>query len=666
MRIPNEIVQQIQQSADVLEIVGDYVSLKKRGSNYIACCPFHNEKTPSFAVSPAKGIYKCFGCGKSGDAIRFVMDIENVSYGEALRQLAQKYNIDIPEVEYTPEETLRQNAIDSLYIVLNFAKDFYTQQLQTPDGQAIGLSYFRERGLRDATLTAFDLGYSPSGWETFTQEALQKQYNLELLQKAGLTIVNEKGRQYDRFRDRVIFPIHNLSGRVIAFGARILTSDKNQPKYLNSPESDVYHKSKILYGIYQAKNAIRQTDNCFLVEGYMDVVSLYQAGVHNVVASSGTSLTREQIQLIRRFTQNITMLYDGDVAGVKAAIRGTDLVLEEGMKVKIVVFPDNDDPDSYVRKVGTVAFQEFVKANSQDFITFKAKLFRQEIQNDPYRKSEVVKEMVESIIRIPDPIQRSVFYKQTATLLDIDEQTLISEGNLLLRKQRKDPETLKPTSDKQPSDRQAPDRQPPASYFEDNLPEGVTTYADPETGSFQPEEPFVEVRSPMSYREEGVVRLLLNYADHILEGTDDSVCDFVLRELEDIVFQTPVFELFIQIFRQSWQQGIVPKGTDFLRHENTEIQRLAIDMLTERHTISENWLNKYEIRTTHESENLLEETYNQVLRLKQEVVRDKLAENQKALSTAQSYDEQIQYLRVIKQYKEIERQIATILGNVVR
>ncbi|MDJ1492772.1 DNA primase [Cytophagaceae bacterium DM2B3-1] len=663
MRIPNELVQQIQQAADVLDVVGDYVSLKKRGSNWIACCPFHNEKTPSFAVSPAKGIYKCFGCGKSGDPVKFVMDIEGVSFAEALRHLARKYNIEIPEVEYTPEETQRQNEIDSLYIALNFAKDFFKQQLQTPDGQAIGLSYFKERDLRDGTIDAFDLGYSSSAWDAFTKEALSKHYNLDILQKAGLTIVNDKGRQYDRFRDRVIFPIHNLSGRVIAFGARIMTNDKNQPKYLNSPETEVYHKSRILYGIYQAKNAIRQVDNCYLAEGYMDVISLHQAGIQNVVASSGTSLTKEQIQLISRFTKNVTMLYDGDAAGIKASIRGTDLLLEEGLNVKIVIFPDNDDPDSYVRKVGSVAFQEFVKNNSQDFITFKVKLYSKEIKDDPYRKSEVIKEMVASNIKIPDPIQRSVFRRQIAHLLDVDEQTLITEENFLIKKERVD---YQKRTEKQQTP--PPDSYPPESYysFEDQLPEGV---------SFAPEETYaVEVgnkvtdhsRSSMSYREEGVIRLILHYGDQVLEGTEDTVCDFVMRELEDIAFQTPIYQQVLDIFRSEWMNGRILKSEDFLRHPDPQIQDMTITMLTEKYTISDNWFNKFDIRVAHESDNLLEETYNQVLRLKQEVVRDKIAENFKAIQATKDINQQLQLLRVQKQYKEIERQIANILGNVIR
>ena len=657
MRIPDEIVRQIQQAADVIEVVGDYVSLKKKGSNWTACCPFHNEKTPSFAVSPAKGIYKCFGCGKAGDSIKFIMDIEGLSYGEALRHLAKKYNIEIPEVEYTPEETLRQNEMDSLYIVLNFAKDFYKKQLQTPDGQAIGLSYFKERGLRDSTIEAFDLGYSVSAWDAFTKEALSKQYNLELLHKAGLSITNESGRTYDRFRDRVVFPIHNLSGKTIAFGARIMTADKNQPKYLNSPETDVYHKSRILYGIHQARNAIRTADNCYLVEGYMDVVSLYQAGIQNVVASSGTSLAKEQIQLISRFTKNITMLYDGDNAGIKAAIRGTDLVLEEGMNVKIVTFPDNDDPDSYVQKVGTVAFQEFVKQKSQDFVLFKTQFLTKEIQNDPQKKASVVQEILETMTKVPEQMQREDYCRLTAEILKVEQQSLISALNsLLLKKSKEKASKIKNEEHKPPTE------SPVALAGE--LPEGVVLPDAGKTAILSEIDNLL--RPSISYKEEGIVRLLFNYADRILDGTQDTVCDYVMREMEDISFQTPVYQRILADFRENWQQGKTLTGKDFMDYQDPEIQRLAVDMMIEKYTISENWFGKFDIHVPHESENLMEEAHSQVLRLKQEVVKGMLAENQKAIAAATSFDEQMQLLRVQKQYKELEKQIADILGNVVR
>jgi DNA primase len=400
MRISNEVVQQIQQSADIVEVVSDFVTLKKRGQNMMACCPFHNEKTPSFSVSPAKGIYKCFGCGKSGDSVKFVMDVEGVSFVEALKYLAKKYGIEVEEQEaQTDTELQQQHEKDSLYIVLNYAKNYYQQLLwQSDEGKAVGLSYFKERGFKENTIKDFELGYSTETWDHFTKEALSKGYNADILEKAGLLIRKEE-KQFDRFRGRVIFPIHNVSGKVVAFGARILKADKNQPKYLNSPETEVYHKSHILYGLFQAKNAIRQEEVCYLVEGYTDVVSLHQAGIHNVVASSGTSLTLEQIRLVGRFTQNITVLYDGDAAGIKASLRGTDMILEEGLNVKVVVFPDGNDPDSYVKLIGAVAFKEFIAKNSKDFITFKTELYLAEVANDPFKRASVIKEVVESITK---------------------------------------------------------------------------------------------------------------------------------------------------------------------------------------------------------------------------------------------------------------------------
>ncbi|MCX6193566.1 MAG: DNA primase [Cytophagales bacterium] len=357
MRIDPETVERIKQTAAVADVIGDYVTIKKKGANYWACCPFHGEKTPSFSISPAKGIYKCFGCGKAGDSVRFVMDMEGLGYGEALRHLAKKYGIDIQEEEMTDDQLVRQNERESLLIILEYAKEFFKKQLyETDEGKSIALPYFKERGFSDATLQSFDLGYSPEAWDAFLKSALKQGFTQEIIEKAGLvTQKNDDGKVYDRFRNRVIFPIHNVSGKIIAFGARILRNDaKNQAKYLNSPETEVYHKSATLYGIAQAKNEIRTKDVCYLVEGYTDVISLHQAGIKNVVASSGTSLTIEQIKLIGRFTQHVTVLYDGDSAGIKAALRGMDLILEEGLQVNLVVFPEGNDPDSFVRKIGSV------------------------------------------------------------------------------------------------------------------------------------------------------------------------------------------------------------------------------------------------------------------------------------------------------------------------
>jgi DNA primase len=563
-------------------------------------------------VSPAKGIYKCFGCGKAGDAIKFVMEVEGVSYPEALRHLAKKYNIEIPEAAPDPEEIQRQSQIDSLYIVLNFAKEFYQKNLlDTDEGRSIGVSYFKERGFRESTIKTFDLGYSLSSWDALSKAALSKGYQADILERAGLLIRKEGGRQYDRFRERVIFPIHNLSGRVIAFGARILKADKTQPKYLNSPETEVYHKSRVLYGIYQAKNAIRQEDNCYLVEGYTDVISLHQAGIANVVASSGTSLTTEQIRLIARFTKNITVLYDGDPAGIKAALRGVDMVLEEGLAVKVVVFPNNEDPDSYVQKVGPVAFREYIVKTGTDFITFKTKLALAEAANDPFKRAGVIKEIVHSIAKIPDSIQRAVFYKQTANLLEVDEGTLLAEGNKLLLKDRAAGEKAAekkqfardrapaPPRAKDPSRDNYPPQPPPPDYYApppaddyylppddfymppdygslpDVLPPDVSLppdYADPGA----PPDETEPRKSSVVYQEEESIRLLLTYADHVLEGTSDTLSEYILREVEELEFSTPLYARIITLFREELGRGRVIGGDFFLRHDDPEIQQAAI------------------------------------------------------------------------------------------
>ncbi|MDO8967309.1 DNA primase [Algoriphagus sp.] len=441
MSISKLTSDKVKERADIVEVVGDYVPLKKKGQNMWACCPFHGEKSPSFSVSPAKQIYKCFGCGKAGDPIQFVMDIEGVGFQEAIRHLAGKYGIEVEEDEArTPEQNLEQNERESLFIALNFAKDFFVKNLQTEEGRSIGLSYFKERGFNPQIIEKFDLGYALDGWDHFLKAAKAAGFEEEILLKAGLILQKEgdPNRLYDRFRGRVTFAIHNISGKPIGFGARILTKEKNQPKYINSPETPIYHKSDVLYGMFQAKKAIRDLDNCFLVEGYTDVISMHLSGIENVVSSSGTSLTEGQIKLIKRFTNQVTVLYDGDAAGIKASIRGIDLLLEGGLNVKAVVFPDGDDPDSYSRKVGSQAFQDYLKENSRDFIGFKIGLYQEEFARDPIRKAEVIREIVQSIGKIPDPIIRSVYAKEASGLLQIEEEIIHSELNKSLIKSQKD------------------------------------------------------------------------------------------------------------------------------------------------------------------------------------------------------------------------------------
>ncbi|MBD2756247.1 DNA primase [Spirosoma validum] len=696
MRIPEETVERIRQSVDILEVINDFVSLKKRGSNYIACCPFHNEKTPSFNVNPVRQIYKCFGCGKAGDAVRFVMDIENIGYGEALRYLAKKYGVEIEEQEQTPEDLLRQNERESLLIVLNFAKTFFQETLLTTDeGKSIGLSYFRERGFTNPTIEAFELGYTLDQWDALLQEGLRRGYNRDLLEKAGLILIKEaeaggKQKVFDRFRGRVMFPIHNVSGRVIAFGARILKLDKNQPKYLNSPETSVYHKSQVLYGIFQAKQAIRQEDVCYLTEGYTDVISLHQAGIKNVVASSGTSLTTEQIRLIARFTPNVTILYDGDAAGIKAALRGLDMVLEEGLNLRLLLLPNGEDPDSYVHKVGADAFKEYIRKNSQDFIDFKASQWLNEAGDNPLKRAEGISDVCASITRIPDLLKRQTLSQRVAQVFHVSEQSVISEINRLLRKQqdqhKKDSERQQRSTDL--GQRQSapvtitPTPDEPSLEDINALLEGLNMSADgfePSVSSTTP--PAVQdtstklVRTPISYQEEECVRLLMNYGARELEP-GITLCQYVLSELHEIEFQTQPYNLILTIFREAYSRGDILTASDFLNsksgtseHANDiDIQNQAIHLTTPRYEISGGWL-KHEIFVPSEEEVsiLADAAYRNILRIKKMMAEQRMTTLQQLLreSANKSPEEADQLLTEFMHFKRIDIEISSLLGTVI-
>ncbi|MCE6988674.1 DNA primase [Dyadobacter sp. CY323] len=675
MRINPETVDRIKQTADIVEVVGDFVSLKKKGANYSACCPFHNEKTPSFNVNPARQIYKCFGCGAAGDSIKFVMDVDGIGYGEALRYLANKYNIEILEEEVTDEEALRQNERESLYIVLNYAKNFYQHQLLNSDeGQAIGLTYFRERGFTSEIRKKFELGYSLDTWDSFSKEALEKGYSAQLLEKAGLLIHREGNRPadghsagYDRFRGRVIFPIHNIAGKVIAFGARILKSDKNnpkaanQPKYLNSPETDVYHKSEVLYGVFQAKNAIRQQDHCYLVEGYTDVISLHQAGIENVVASSGTSLTVEQIRLIGRFTPNVTILYDGDMAGIKAALRGLDLVLEEGLNVSVVLFPDNDDPDSYVRKVGAEAFKAHLKNATKDFITFKTEVLLQDAGNDPFKRAELIGEVVNSIVKIPNPIKRQVFFQRTSEMLRVDEQMLITEGNKLLRKQQSAQKTQDRTSRQSGNAPDSPNEFINAfegGFQGDNAEIPVDFFA-PDKDQFEAPQ-----RSKLSYQEEAFVKLLVIYGTKELEPTI-TVCQYVLGQIEGIEFTDTISQHILTLFRENYSRGRILPTEYFRDHHESEIRFKTIDWLTPKYELSELWQQKHEIYVPLEIDVLDRTAFNNILRLKKAFIEEKMKVCLQQAVHARSEEEQSAIMTEFMHYKSISMAAAKELGSVI-
>lgn len=678
MRISQATVERIQQTADIIEVVGDFVSLKKKGKDYTACCPFHNEKTPSFYVSPVKGIYKCFGCGKAGDTIRFVMDIENLNYGEALRYLAQKYAIDIEEEKGSPQTAEQQQAQserESVLIALNFAKNYFVSLLhENPEGQGLGLSYFRERGFSDKTMQTFELGYSLEAWDGLLLSAQKQGFTTEILEKAGLLIAREDGRFYDRFRGRVMFPIHNTSGKTIGFGARILGSQKGQAKYLNSPETEVYHKSGVLFGLFQAKNAIRQADNCYLVEGYTDVISLHQAGVGNVVASSGTSLTPEQIQLIKRYSPNITVLYDGDAAGIKASLRGIDMILEAGLNVRALMFPNGDDPDSYLKKVGEASFQEYLKVEVKDFISFKAGLFAEEAARDPLRKAEVIRDIVQSISLIPDSINRSVFFKQCSRLLDVEEDILLAESNKIILKKAQQVENRRPNNydrnNTTPLAQQTPPHEdewhdlPPNVPSEDDLEgflsetvvgvEGITTDKNAES---------------IRLHERETMRFLLQYAATTI-AEEYQLGSYALEQLDDIVFVTPIYRKMIGIFRQEAERNHVPEISFFTSHTDTEIQHEAISIISERYDISDNWFSMHRLRTEQEIDNLAENTYKQVQRLKVMVIKKMVKEKMLQLQEAERKQLPLEAIMSIMAEYKVLRDLAVgiekELGVVVR
>ncbi len=623
---------------DIVDVISDFVSLKKSGQNYKALSPFNNEKTASFFVVPAKGIFKDFSSGKGGDAFTFVMEHEKLSYAEAIRYLAKKYGVEIKEDRTLNESKEEQSEREGLYILMNFAKDYYKNVLTTvEEGQSIGLSYFRERGFNDRTLEKFELGYALEGWENFSNEAIAKGYNKELLEKTGLVVKKEDGSSYDRFRGRVIFPVHNLAGKVIAFGARMLGKEKNQPKYINSPETDIYHKSDVLYGLYQGKNAIRQNDTCYLVEGYTDVISMHQADVENVVASSGTALTENQIKLIRRFTENITVLFDGDSAGIKASIRGINMILESGLNVSVVLFPDGEDPDSYSRKIGTSEFHNFLKRNKKDFISYVVDSFPENIKNDPLKKSNAFISVLESLSLIPDERKRVPYYEMVKNKFDFDLKVVIEETNKIRKKKEKSLNSER---------------------TRETLLEAV----------IESQEPLIKVdpASQIYYQERETIRLLLNYADQSLE--QQNLAEFLLHELEDVEFTNAVFKDIYEKFKTAVQNNKTVDSQHFLRDENEAVKKVVSDLIMSRYDTSPHWGDKFHIFIPKEKDVLNEMALSNVLRLKFRVVQKMLEDNLqlvKLADAAGNWDELDKALEMQIGLKKAESELAGSLGIVV-
>lgn len=641
-------IDRIMEATDIVEVIGEFVQLKKRGANYVGLSPFANERTPSFTVSPAKGIFKDFSSGKGGSAVTFLMELEKFTYPEALKWLAKKYGIEVEETVESSENREADNHRESLMIVSDYAaKFFHKTLLETAEGQSIGLSYFKERGFTNETIRKFELGYSPDQWEAFSSEAVKDGYQTQYMVEAGLSVQRDNGTLYDRYRGRVIFPIHSFTGRVIAFGGRTLKTDKNVPKYVNSPESEIYHKSNVLYGLYFAKKAIRDEDNCYLTEGYADVISVHQAGIENVVASSGTSLTVEQIKLIGRLTKNITILYDGDPAGIKASLRGLDLILEEGLNVKVVSFPDGHDPDSYVRLVGSAAFKQHIEQKRKDFILYKTDILLKDAGSDPIRRAEVIREVVESIAKIPDSIKASIFIKECSTLLQIDERALLSELNKMrLAKAKKD------------ADRSRHQQHPEEpDYYSEDIPPDEAMLDQP------------VVNEDDQYQEREIVRLLIHYGNEIIDWdgiTDTYIGPFIIASLSDITFKNNDCGTIVHLFEKEYEKGSLPDGTFLVNNTDTKVSELAITFLLSQYELSPNWVEMHKISTKHETDDMKKTIIRAILHLKKRKIERMLDSiHKEMLTVGEDFDDISILVNKHMQAKKVEKEINKQLGITI-
>ncbi len=643
--IDHATIERILDSAEITDVVSDFVTLRKRGVNLLGLCPFHNEKTPSFTVSPAKGIFKCFGCGKGGNSVNFIMEHENLTYPEALKWLAKKYNIDVVEQEETEEDKQLKDERESLMIVSSFAQKYFTRFLwEENEGRTIGLSYFRERSFRDDILKKFEVGYAPDGKTPFTDAAQKEGYKIDFLEKTGLTIKRDDWLR-DRFAGRVMFPIHNIAGRVIAFGGRILKEDKNTAKYLNSPESEIYHKSKVLYGIFQAKREISKTEKCYLVEGYTDVLSMHQAGIENVVASSGTALTVEQIRLIKRFTPNITIIYDGDEAGIKASLRGIDLVLEEGMNVKVLLLPDGEDPDSFAKKMGASGYLNYIRENETDFIQFKTRLLLKSTENDPVAKAHLISDVIRSVAVIPDSITRSVYIRECSKLLNVNEEVLYTE----VRKQKR-----KQTDDNTRSQLRESDRK----------------------AAQQTTQPVTKEESGFIEEELVFLRFLLKHCNAPLFEEENeennetevwSVGEYMIYELEkdDLISENLLFQKIFNEVKANLDTANFDPWKYFVNHSDGEISKMAINLLSEKFIESNIW--KRGGGFTESEEDILDWLVPKIIwEYKARKIGLMLPKIEEEISTAyqnNDFDKVIEEQSKYMNLKRVEKDLSDKLGN---
>lgn len=637
--IDRQTIDRILDAAQIVEVVSEFVQLKKRGVNYLGLCPFHNEKTPSFTVSPSKEIFKCFGCGKVGNSVNFIMELEHLTYPDALRFLAKKYHIEVVEKELSKEELEKQNERESLLVVSSYAaRQFGENLFNSDEGKNVGLAYFKERGFRHDTLKKFEAGYSFEKRDAFTRKAIEDGYKPDFLVKTGLSVQHEE-HYFDRFAGRVMFPIHSLSGQVLGFGGRVLRKDAKTAKYLNSPESEIYHKSRILYGMYQARKTITREDKCFMVEGYTDVMSMHEAGITNVVASSGTSLTQEQIRLVKRFTSNLTILYDGDAAGIKASLRGIDLVLEEGMNVKIVLLPDGEDPDSFSRKVSNAELLDYIRDNETDFIRFKTRLLLDEAQNDPVKKAGLIRDVVKSIAVIPDSITRTIYIKECSSLLEVAEPVIYNEVNKLLRQKNFQDRNNYPKIEDLPV--------PPPVIVKPVQPETISWYSEKE-----------------------IIRLLLRFGSTLFENRisiEDareipvSVSDYIVSEInsDGLAFDNDLCSRIFAEFSFNTSQGLVTGEKQFVKHENPEISSFSAELLAEPHELSKIWKVKQTFVET-EADKLREIVGDTVLKFKSDKIKKMRREVMSMLEQAVKENDNEKVLSLQKRYTTLSLALKAI------
>ncbi len=643
--IPQETIQQIVSRIDIIEIINSFVKLRKRGTNYIGLCPFHNEKSPSFTVSPSKEIYKCFGCGRSGNSITFLMEHEKYSYVEALKWLAAKYNVEIEEKETSPEYKAQQQAADSLYIINNFAQQFFSDTLfNSEEGLNVGMSYLKERGFREEIITRFQLGYNPEARDTLAKAAIEKQFNKELLQKSGLVVLRENGLQ-DNYRGRIIFPIHNQSGKVTGFGARLIRKNDKAPKYINTPENEIYVKSKILYGLWFARQAIDKNDECLLVEGYTDVISLHQAGIENVVASGGTSLTPDQLRLIKKYTSNLTILYDGDAAGVKAALRGLDLALEEGLNVQMALLPNQEDPDSYVNKNGAAAFSTFIKENKKDFILFQLEFSLAEAGNDTNKKAQIVNRIAESISKInkaEDFTKQQDYIRKTAEILKVDEGGLHNLVNKFIRE--------KLNKEEKKFNQQENFSQQPGNEISEISSE------DSDSISLLKDEIF---------HERSLVRCLLEYGLNEWED-EKKVADYLLYDfIDDETLEDPMLKKIINTYKIWYEENLEPTSKSFLYTEDLAMSNTVVHLIEFPYEVSDGWETKYEMPVPTREENYKMDIISTLRYLELKKIKKLISLNADELGKTTSVDLQMLLIQTHSHLKNMEMQLTKEIGMVI-